>query len=338
MARSSKSPRRVFQVAYLIGQKALARYSHHYSPKKFTQPQLFACLVLKEFCRRDYRGIVAMLQDLPDLCQCIELGVVPHFTTLQKAAQRLLRIQPVRRLLSVTLHRARRLRISRRRLRLAALDGTGLESRHISAHFLRRCAQNKENRQKKHTRHPKVGILCECTSHLVVAAVPGRGPSSDSVHYRQALNEALRCVSIDTLVADSGYDSEAAHIYARRHLRIRSIIPSTIGRPTAKPPTGYYRRLMRRSFDKKKYGQRWQVETVNSMIKRNLGSALRARKYRTQGREIILRVLAHNIMILRFIWVFDRASSVQFCRWQAENHGRDRDLHAQRHGPPIVCG
>jgi hypothetical protein len=307
MSRSSKSPRRVLQVAYQTGCEALPAYSHLYSPKKFTQPQLFACLVLKEFCRRDYRGIVAMLQDLPDLCQSIDLWVVPHFTTLQKAAQRLLRIQPVRRLLAATLQQARRAKISRRRLRLAALDGTGLEARHISAHFLRRCAQTKEKRQKKHTHHPKVGLLCDCASHLIVAAVPGRGPGSDSVHYRQALNEALRCVSIDTLVADAGYDSEDAHVYARRDLHIRSIIPSTIGRPTEKPPTGYYRRLMRRSFDKEKYRQRWQVETVNSMIKRNLGSALRARRYRTQGREIILRVLAHNIMILRFVPVFYRA-------------------------------
>ena len=291
-----------------IGCEALPQYSHLYSPKKFTQPQLFACLVLKEFCRRDYRGIVVMLQDLPDLCQTIELWVVPHFTTLHKAAQRLLRLRSVRRLLATTLHQARRAKISRRRLPLAALDGTGLESRHISAHFLRRCAQTRTKRQKKHTRHPKVGLLCDCASHLVVAAIPGRGPSSDSVHYRRALQEALLCVSIDTLVADAGYDSEDAHVYARRELHIRSIIPATIGRPTEKPPTGYYRRFMRRSFDKKKYGQRWQIETVNSMIKRNLGSSLRARNYHTQGREIILRVLAHNIMILWSRWVFYKAN------------------------------
>jgi DDE family transposase len=297
----------VLQVAYQVGQEALPPYAHRFSPKKFTQAQLFACLVLKEFCRRDYRGIVAMLEDLPELCRIIDLSVIPHFTTLHKAARRLLGIQPVRRLLAATLDEARRTKISRRRLRLAALDGTGLESRHISAHYLRRCAQTRKKRQKKHTRHPKVGLLCDCASHLVVAAVPGRGPGSDSVHYRQALNEALLCTSIDTLVADAGYDSEDAHVYARRTLGIRSIIPSTIGRPTEKPPTGYYRRLMRRSFDKKKYGQRWQVETVNSMIKRNLGSALRARNYHSQGREIHLKTLTHNIMIIRLLWVFYRA-------------------------------
>ena len=36
---------------------------------------------------------------------------------------------------------------------------------------------------------------------------------------------------------------------------------------------------MRTDFNKEIYGQRWQVETVFSMIKRNYGSALRARNY-----------------------------------------------------------
>ena len=56
---------------------------------------------------------------------------------------------------------------------------------------------------------------------------------------------------------------------------------------------------MARRLNKKKYGQRWQVETVNSMIKRLLGSALRARNYWTQCREMTLRAIAINVMILQ---------------------------------------
>jgi len=55
---------------------------------------------------------------------------------------------------------------------------------------------------------------------------------------------------------------------------------------------------LRWSQYKNRYGQRWQVETVNSMLKRLLGSALRARKYWSRGREIALRLLPLNIMIL----------------------------------------
>ena len=55
---------------------------------------------------------------------------------------------------------------------------------------------------------------------------------------------------------------------------------------------------MQRRFPKDLYGQRWQIETVFSMLKRNLGAALRAPRYHSPAREIRLRVLTHNLMIL----------------------------------------
>ena len=85
---------------------------------------------------------------------------------------------------------------------------------------------------------------------------------------------------------------------------VRSVIPPRSGRPTAKPPPRDQplRRRMHHRFargsDKAVYGQRWQGETVNSMIKRNLGSALRARTAVRRRHELLLRVLTHNIMIL----------------------------------------
>lgn len=58
---------------------------------------------------------------------------------------------------------------------------------------------------------------------------------------------------------------------------------------------------MREDFDKETYGQRWQVETVFSMIKRNFSSALRARRYWSQCREMMLLVLTHNIAIIQLM-------------------------------------
>jgi hypothetical protein len=92
--KTSKSPRKVLQVAYATGQNVLRPYAHRFSPRKFTQPQLFACLVLKEFLKLDYRGVQQLLLDAPDLRAAIELTQVPHWTTLQKAADRLLKKTP----------------------------------------------------------------------------------------------------------------------------------------------------------------------------------------------------------------------------------------------------
>ncbi len=81
-------------MACATARDALPKYGHRFSPKKFTQHQLFACLVLKEFLKTDYRGVVGVLTDCPDLCAAIELEHVPHYTTLQKAADRLLKKTP----------------------------------------------------------------------------------------------------------------------------------------------------------------------------------------------------------------------------------------------------
>ena len=73
------------------------------------------------------------------------------------------------------------------------------------------------------------------------------------------------------MIADAGYDSEANHVFARDQHRLRTIIPAKHGRPTLKPASGRYRRLMQRRFDTRRYRQRAQVETVISMIKRRQG-------------------------------------------------------------------
>ena len=99
MYKTSKSPRKVLLTALAIARDALPAYTHEFSPRKFTQHQLFAILALKEFERCDYRKVAALLQDCPELRQAIGLREVPHFTTLQKASRRMLASDNVRALL-----------------------------------------------------------------------------------------------------------------------------------------------------------------------------------------------------------------------------------------------
>ena len=321
--KTTKSPKRVLQFAYLIGRLALPEYSHRFSPKTYTQPQLFACLVLKEFLQLDYRKLAALLGDAVELAAVIDLARPPHFTTFQKAAARLLLNRHAQRLLDKTVHIAQVQRRLTGRVSLAALDGTGLESRHVSQYYMKRSAATAKSGQKTASRYfPKAGVLCDTKTHLVLAAVPGRGPSSDGRHFRRALSEVLTRVRIGALAADAGYDGEHHHRFARETKGVRALIPASIGRPTNKPPTGYWRRQMRSRLHLTRYTQRWQVETVHSMLKRLLGSALRARNYWTQCREIFLRILTLNVMILRRVQVFYRAAGWRFSPARA---GREPD-------------
>lgn len=301
MVTTSKSPKAVALVAYATTKRSLPPYSHLKSPKKFTQPQLVACLVLKEFFRTDYRGIMEILADSSDLQKILELEEVPHYTTLQKAAKRFTDKKTVNRLLRSTLALATKAHAMKKSVALSAIDSTGLESHYTSSYFVRRKAKGGEQHQTTHyTRFPKVGIVMDCASFLVLSGTPSWGPSPDIIHFKKALTDAAKKTRIARVTADAGYDAEHAHMFARDVLGITSIIPNRIGRPTLKLPAGKYRRLMALRFDKTRYGQRWMIETLNSMFKKRLGSFLRARSYWSQMREIMLRLFTFNVLLLRY--------------------------------------
>ena len=311
MATTSKSPRRVVCEALAVGRESLPAYAHKYAPKKFTQPQLFACLVLKEFLKTDYRGLTGHLNDAPSLREAIGLKATPHYTTVQKAAQRLLKTPLARRLLASSLRRACRRRRLKRSVRRAAVDSSGFDAHHASSYFVRRCAKGQKSsgqtQSLRYRRFPKLAIVTDCDSHFALAVHFEQGPSPDFNHFGRLLLDATDRFRIHTLYADAGYDAEWVHEVTREEFAVRAIVPAGIGRPTVKPPTGRWRRWMKSHLQQTGYGQRWQVETVFSMIKRRLGDTLHARTHHTQRRAAWLKVLAHNILLLRRQRVFYRA-------------------------------
>ena len=85
----TKSPVALAREALRIAQDALPSYSHRFSPKTFTQQQWFVILVLRQFFKTDYRGVVQLLHDFADLRQVLKLKKVPHYSTLCYAEKRL---------------------------------------------------------------------------------------------------------------------------------------------------------------------------------------------------------------------------------------------------------
>ena len=310
VAKTSKSPVAVVRTALAVAERALPAYSHRCSPKKFTQHQLFACLVLKNFLKTDYRGVCSCLCDCPALRECLGLEHVPHYTTLQKAAQRLLVSRFARKLLNETV----RLQLGRRqKIACAAIDSTGLECTMASSYFVRRRAQVGGPWKKMvYHRFPKLSVICDVASHFILAFAAHRGPKPDIDEFKSLLDDALGRVRLATIVADGGYDSESNHVHARKVRGVRTVIPPVHGRPTSKPARGYHRRLMQVRFDQHAYRNRGQVETVISMIKRRQGAHVRGMKYHSQRRSLGLMVLTHNIMILLRRKVFYRARKSPF--------------------------
>jgi len=335
--KTTKSPLSVAKLALEVARQCYPDYSCAKSPRKFTQPQLVACLVLKEFLRLDYRGMYQTLREWSDLRQVLGLSRVPHFTTLCAAHRRLLRKGLTRRLIDRLLAFCRRNGVLREKTRLAVIDSTGLETRHSSHYFTRRCGRHSAHTKVK---YPKLSAICDAESHLVLGLTVNRGPKPDHCEFESTLRDALRRQPMQTLVADAGYDSEPAHRWCRETLGIRSIIPPVIngrkrldGRP--RRMNGHYRKKLRRRFPRKTYGQRWQIETVFSMLKRLMGSSLRARSYHSQCREIVLRVITLNVMILlhAISYVLYRAGQTQvnsLRRWRVYPPIFTPPLHTER--------
>lgn len=91
MRSLTKSPKAFAKMALRVGKQGLDPYSHPKSPHKYTQPQLFAILALKHFFNTDYRGVIAMLEDWPDLVRELKLKQLPNYSTLKYAQDRLLK-------------------------------------------------------------------------------------------------------------------------------------------------------------------------------------------------------------------------------------------------------
>lgn len=310
-----KSPQRVLLAAYELAKLCLPEYSNKFSRKDFTLPQLFACLVLREHQKKSYAAIEALLEDCPSWRADIGLTRTPDSNTLWRAFQYLVKAASIRRMLDRMVKQAKRRGLIRGRLKPLALDSTMFESHHVSRHFEKRqkqtACQDREKtpqiqansrRRAVHKRLPKLSLAVACASHLILAAKATTGSGGDQPFFEPLLLEAHRRAKFRKVVADAGFDSEDNHGLARLKLGVCSIIPPDAGRPTSKPASTRFRRLMQLRFarkaDRKEYGQRWQVETVNSMLKRNLGSALRARTARRRSKELLLRVVTHNLMIL----------------------------------------
>jgi Transposase domain (DUF772) len=94
MRSTSKSALTLAREALAVAEAALPRFSSRFSRKEYTQHQLFAILVLRQFLRTDYRGMAQMLREWSDLREALGLELTPHYSTLCYAEQRLLKGGP----------------------------------------------------------------------------------------------------------------------------------------------------------------------------------------------------------------------------------------------------
>ena len=319
---TSKSSLELTRRAYTLGQRIWPGYGSWFSRHDFTRPQLFACLVVRESLRLSYRKTEAFLADVPQWRAEIELAGVPDHNTLWRAFGHLLKKRRIDRALDLLADDERKSLAADLAAKPLTIDSTCYEPRHRSRHYDRVCRKMdlkpgqkyakrpgkygpavNASRSKKLRQMPKLALAIAAASHRILAARASAGNGSDAPDFDPLLFQSWRRAKVKKVVADAGYDSEKNHRIARLDMKVQSIIPAKIGRPSAKAPLGRYRRLMKQRFarkaDKRLYGQRSQSETVNSMMKRNLGEYLRSIRTDRRKQEMLLRALTHNLMLGR---------------------------------------
>src|SRR4051812_8896605 len=145
---TSKSPRKVLQLAYTLGVEVLPKYFSPFSRHDgFTKPQLFACLVLREHQKKSFRGLEALLIDSPQWLADIGLSKAPDHNTLSRAFNELVDPDLASSMLDLMVKLARSRKLLRGDgLKPLTLDSSMFESRHVSRHFEHRQRDSRRSR------------------------------------------------------------------------------------------------------------------------------------------------------------------------------------------------
>jgi hypothetical protein len=249
-----------------------------------------ALLVLREKEHKSYRDFVDWLYECEALCAFIGLRRIPHFTTLQKSAQRI----QTTALYGVI---AAFLLFTQVRKLFLGVDGTGFSLRHASAYYVDRIERSKKHRRRrkrkvKHYLKTVTGI--ELRKQLIVSQKLRRGPANDYSDFAPVARKAGKIRPLQIVVADKGSDSEENHRIVHEELHADCIIPPRNEDVPVWRTQGYYRKHMKRGYDKKKYNQRAKCETVFSVVKRKFGDTVSAKHVATQNKQLLFRFIAYN--------------------------------------------
>lgn len=248
----------------------LPRYNSKFSNRIFDNHQKIILLVIKQRYKLTYRRLMDFLYLSNELCGLLKLKRMPHHTTLVKFAKR---ISPS--LLDKM--------ISEKEAEIIAVDASGFQTNNMSYYYAN--AWNRQDK-RKHRRYLKLSIAIGTNKQLVLAYKIRLGPRNDNIDFKSVLKN----LSAKFVVADKGYDSRENRYFVLRKLKAYPHIKKRITSGATYERTG-----VKMKFDEDIYHQRSKAETVFSVIKRKYGSVVLSKRFDTQKKEVIFRIIAYNL-------------------------------------------
>ena len=294
------------QLAFEVARTVVPDPRHRFAPKRCTQPQLLACVLVKEYLGLDYRTARETIELSGPLREAIGLTSVPDHTALWRFARDGATPNVVAAALveTVALLEASG-RGSGPDPPLVAIDSTGMYCGHASRYSDQRRAKGSASTYKARA-YQKWAAALWVGPQMVTAQLSKPGPCGDDPGLPPLAEASLASVPGAVVLADAGYDSERNHVVCREGPGVRALIPAKTRRYVA-GPRGRYRAEMVAALGcatlgvegeaapRKAYGQRRLVETLMSVVKRKWGEQLTARLPAMQEAQALLRGLVYNV-------------------------------------------
>ncbi len=283
------------RTALEVGRAVLPPYRTRFSKRQFTQPQLLAILGLMRYEDWTFREAEVRLGEHGELRQALELKSVPDFTTLYRFLHRVDE-RTLARAMDETVRRLQGVGPGGRERARVAVDATGLASGAVSTFFVRRLHHHGQ-RPLPWRYWLKWVVVVDLDRQCVLAQIARRGPWNDCASLPAVVETASAQTRIGLVLADAEFDSERNHLYIRKQLRARSVIPAKRGKKTWR--VHGVRAEMRRAFPHRAYRRRALIESVFSSVKRKLSARAPGRSLPMQQRQALLLGLSFNLYRLK---------------------------------------
>jgi IS5 family transposase len=282
--------------AYAVSQAVLPLYSHRNSPKTYTLPQLAACVILKFYLNIPYRDMEEWLLASDTVCTVVDLKNVPDHCTLART---------FRRLDKKWLDEMQRQLLADEKLseEYIAGDSTSFSLSQASSYYRTRSG-------KRFNDWIKGAYAVGTHSQLIVGSSSRAGRLPDFVFLRRLKRQARHYGLYKGrqrhwyFLGDKGFDA--------KEITDLDLVPPIRRYGKITDPKRQERAdLVSQARLDGIYGQRWKVETVNSVIKRKFGGTIRSRIWFLQRREAIIKGLVYNIHRLVTLFLFSFYRTLQ---------------------------
>lgn len=253
--------------AYDLVKRALPEYSSPYSRKDFTQHQLATLLLIKFKCNLGYRETIEMVRLMTPIREHLGLNQMPVPSTLCYAFDRI----------NLTLDRL----LLDESLELFDLSGfSGIDAtgfiRSVTSQYYAKTA-------KMNLKSIKTTVLADLELNVVIDAHFTTTRKHDT---QIGPDLAAKHPDLSVLAGDKGYDDQSFRDQLRAD-NIRPLIRHCESSPVHSAANA--------RMNDEDYHKRSNSESIFSAIKRKYGDRLRSRTWYRQYRELILKMVVHNI-------------------------------------------